>query len=71
MTSAHSVQSLDDVAGELGVQISIKHKKINISNPRVSILVRFIFIINMENIVYMNWHVNTNIRLSSFILVRQ
>ncbi|XP_078447157.1 M28 Zn-peptidase nicastrin [Wolffia australiana] len=29
-------ESLADVAGELGVKIGIKHKKINISNPRVA-----------------------------------
>ncbi|CAA7405342.1 unnamed protein product [Spirodela intermedia] len=29
-------ESLADVAGELGVTIGIKHKKINISNPRVA-----------------------------------
>lgn len=29
-------QNLSDVATELGVTVDLKHKKINISNPRVS-----------------------------------
>jgi len=36
------LQSLSDVAKEMGITIGIKHKKINISNPRVSIFSLFL-----------------------------